>query len=170
MENVTEQTKRCTTCGIVKPLSEFHNQKGKKFGKAPRCKACAKIYNDNYHFEHRAERAVYQAEYNKTHPEVLERGRKKYAEEHKEEIRENRLIRESQPEYKEKKSKRARKAKVANPANSLFLQTRSRAKNSGIIFTIEESDIIIPKFVPFLASPLLGKKSLGPPTLHLLIE
>lgn len=40
MGAMTEQTKKCTRCGLVKPLSEFYRQKAAKDGHASICKTC----------------------------------------------------------------------------------------------------------------------------------
>lgn len=39
-----EQVKRCTKCSVVKPLEEFHRDKGGKHGRRARCKACVAGY------------------------------------------------------------------------------------------------------------------------------
>ncbi len=33
-------TKQCTKCGVVKPVEEFHVNKGRPDGRTPQCKAC----------------------------------------------------------------------------------------------------------------------------------
>lgn len=43
--NENEQTKRCTKCGEIKPLSEFHKCKIFKDGLSYTCKLCKKEYN-----------------------------------------------------------------------------------------------------------------------------
>lgn len=37
--------KRCSKCGEMKPLDEFHNDKWSKDGKQARCKACRKVHD-----------------------------------------------------------------------------------------------------------------------------
>ena len=44
---VTEQ--RCSSCGIVKPLSEFHKQANRKIGVSCRCKECAIKISKEWH-------------------------------------------------------------------------------------------------------------------------
>lgn len=34
------RTKRCTKCGVVKPVEEFHVNNGRPDGRTPQCKAC----------------------------------------------------------------------------------------------------------------------------------
>ncbi len=43
------ETKKCTKCGEVKLLIEFHKQKSGKGGIKPTCKKCCSIYIDTYH-------------------------------------------------------------------------------------------------------------------------
>jgi hypothetical protein len=47
--------KKCTKCGIQKPLSEFYNQKLGKNGKRANCKKCANLFNntnwEKYHYK-----------------------------------------------------------------------------------------------------------------------
>lgn len=38
-------TKKCTTCGEIKPLAQFYNSKASKDGKFPHCKECDRIKN-----------------------------------------------------------------------------------------------------------------------------
>lgn len=41
-----EGAKRCTVCGEVKPLDEFHSDSGSPDGRRPRCVPCVKRYDD----------------------------------------------------------------------------------------------------------------------------
>lgn len=93
-----------------------------------------------------------QREYAKTHPKKEYNG--SYYEKNK-----DRLIRQSKERYYREKEK--------NPIHILFLRLRSRAKEKGIEFNIEESDIIIPSICPFLGTPLffsLGKQTNNSPS------
>lgn len=40
MTECTEDSRRCTKCGFVKPLSDFRRKNDTKSGRASRCKAC----------------------------------------------------------------------------------------------------------------------------------
>ena len=148
-----EITKVCTKCGLEKPLSEYYNQKGQKHGKQPRCKACQKEYRQQYYQSNRETILIRTAEYQKNHPEVGRRSNKKYQETHKDEI--NRRARLRDAENPEQRALIRRKAKDANPIHGLFVQTRSRAKQSNIPFTIEESDLALPEVCPVLGIPLV---------------
>jgi hypothetical protein len=65
------QQKRCTKCGKVKPLSEFHNHARRRDGKSSQCKLC-----------HCAEAARYRAE----NAEKVRKSKRRYYEAHKQEI------------------------------------------------------------------------------------
>ena len=41
--------KKCTKCGIEKPLTEFHKHKETKDGLYGRCKQCARQYDKEYY-------------------------------------------------------------------------------------------------------------------------
>lgn len=148
-----EITKTCTKCGETKPLSEFYNQKGRKFGKSPRCKACAKNQNDKYYLEHREATLERQTEYAKNNPDVGRRSQKKYYATHTEEVRSRARLNDATTP--EDRAERRRRTKTGSPLHSLFIQTRSRAKQSGIPFTIDETELFLPEICPVLGIPLL---------------
>ena len=154
MMDTTEQTKACSKCGIVKPLSEFSKQASLPGGRKHQCKACDAKYHKQYYTENREQLLIDQAEYAKTHPEVCQKAKKKYADANIDKIRESRKVANLTPKRKENKAKTARKFKESNSAHTLFIQTRSRARKSGIPFTIEETDLLIPEICPVLGIPL----------------
>lgn len=59
------QTKRCTKCQDVKPVSEYRAQKGGKYGVRAVCKGCANRYDHDYKQrpEVKAARREYEREY-----------------------------------------------------------------------------------------------------------
>lgn len=61
--------KLCSVCGEVKPLSEFHKNKGRKSGVNSRCKPCRAIV-DHARYEAKVSRTV------PRHPQQSERSRK----------------------------------------------------------------------------------------------
>lgn len=109
-----------------------------------------------------------------TRKEINAKRRARYArlsEEEKEEFREK--VREYQAEhrqelnewakeYRQTNSDRTRatqkrahqKLKETNPSHSIWMETKKRAKARGITFTLEVSDIIIPKVCPILGIEL----------------
>lgn len=52
---MSEETKKCSKCGEVKPLSEFHKFKHSKDGLKPRCKPCNIFDANKYASEHKEE-------------------------------------------------------------------------------------------------------------------
>jgi len=46
-------TKRCTKCGEVKPLDEFHVDKNRSDGRRSACKDCARIRRQEYYWQNR---------------------------------------------------------------------------------------------------------------------
>ena len=55
---------------------------------------------------------------------------------------------------KEKILERTRIKRKENPAKCMWVSARARAKRQSIIFTIKESDIIIPSVCPILGIPM----------------
>lgn len=166
MENQI-QTKPCSKCGVSKHLSEFSNQSSMKDGKKHQCKACDALYKQQYYSQKRDHILEYQAEYDKEHPEVGRRANQKYYEVHGDDIRRKARERDAAapPEVK---TKARRKLKESNPLHSLFVQTRNRAKQSGIPFTIEETDLYVPEICPVLGIPLrweVGRRSPNTPSI-----
>lgn len=51
--------KKCSKCGILKPLDEFHKQKSSKSGRRSHCIACRKEYRDIHPKEIKAKRKEY---------------------------------------------------------------------------------------------------------------
>lgn len=163
-------SKTCTKCETVKPASEFPNQKAQRDGKAPRCKSCAHEYKLRHYAKNRERILAYQSEYAKNNPEVGKRGNENYRKNHPERVANYAKVRnERNPEVN---IRRRRKAKNDNPLHVLFTQTRSRARNSGIAFEIEEKHLSIPSRCPILDIPLHrteGFRTDGTPSLYKLI-
>ena len=70
--------RKCSECGVVKPLSEFPTDKAKKFGKKYRCKICStaknkkkytenKEYYQEYYQGNKEEKKVYTRKYYQGH-------------------------------------------------------------------------------------------------------
>lgn len=41
--------KRCATCGVIKPLEEYHRRRSSADGRQAECKACKQAYNRAYY-------------------------------------------------------------------------------------------------------------------------
>jgi len=110
------ETKRCTTCGEVKPLTEFHRDRTKPDGRRSRCKLCRAGYQREYYEENREKIAEYQREYYEENREKIA----EYQREYREENREKRAgyQREYREENREAERERSREycRCVKNPA------------------------------------------------------
>jgi hypothetical protein len=165
-----EQTKRCTKCGLVKPLNEFHNCKSFKDGKTYVCKSCAKERKRNRYLETRETTLAKCREYAIEHAVEISEYHKTYREENHEKIISHGYeYREANRESTSAKSKEERRTK---PEIHIFRGAKKRAKEKGLPFLIEQSDILVPDFCPILGIPLAvadGKFNDNSPTLDRLI-
>jgi hypothetical protein len=150
-----ELVQSCSKCKLVKSFDEFSNQSSLPTGKKHQCKDCDREYRLQYYADHRDKLLAQTAEYAKIHSDAARKYKQKYASAHVEERRESRKVENLTPESRERKTATARKFKKDNPVHTLFMQTRSRAKQSGIPFSLEESDLEIPDVCPVLGIPLL---------------
>ena len=79
MEHVL--SKICKKCGIDKPLNCFHNQKGQKDGKRPKCKDCRKAETQEYYAQNKdIMLQKSQARYEKNKEELNRNSRERWAE------------------------------------------------------------------------------------------
>lgn len=93
VDDHTTILKRCGKCGAEKSLSEFHNDKKCKYGKAASCKACVKAYGVKYreinsekcrenkrqYYEDNKEQCLKRTtEYQKAHPEQKRKSGREY--------------------------------------------------------------------------------------------
>jgi len=63
--------KKCSKCGIEKPLTEFCKDKTHKDGHKSRCKSCIAKYDAKYHAENPEKRAKRAAKYRAENPEKV---------------------------------------------------------------------------------------------------
>lgn len=56
-------TKRCSKCGVDKPLSEYHRDRQKADGHTPVCKACRRVCNRAYYQKNRPRRVEHKRQY-----------------------------------------------------------------------------------------------------------
>lgn len=163
-------TKICTNCGLAKLLSAFSNQKSQRDGKKHQCKECDREYKKQYYTENRENILEYQKQYSEKHPEVGRRSNQKYYDLHREDI--NRKARKREESNPELRKRSRRKLKNENPVHVLFMQTKSRAKQSGIPFDIKETDLSVPEICPVLGIPLhwdIGRRSPNTPSIDRLV-
>jgi hypothetical protein len=93
--------RKCSKCGIERPLTEFHKDKSKKDGRKPSCKTCRNHQNAKWYVQNKEKVKQYSAEYC-ANPENKER-RKQYGAEYY-----------ANPENKEKISKNRAERYVRN--------------------------------------------------------
>lgn len=72
------ETKRCTVCGLEKPLSEFYKDKRMTSGRTSECKECHKRQANNYYYNNWGKVREYQAEYLDTHRNEAKERNKQY--------------------------------------------------------------------------------------------
>lgn len=81
------ESKRCSKCGEVKPISEFHIRDRNKGSYVSRCKDCKKHYRKQYYEDNREKENKNSKRYNKEHSEEISTQKKQWYQEHKEDIR-----------------------------------------------------------------------------------
>lgn len=122
------QSKRCTKCGEVKPVSGFRRDRSKRDGRQALCKKCRcdydRAYDEDrqeerraYNEAHREERLAYQRAYREARREEIIDRQRDYRESHRNEIRDrDRDYREAHREEilaaKSKKKTEVRKASL----------------------------------------------------------
>ena len=143
------ESKKCTKCGELKPLSEFYNDKRvKKDGKTARCKKCLDDQKREYRQTHKDQRNEYERNRRETDEswkaDLAERNKKYY----------NKL-KEDEDRFKIYQDNRANWRKSLDPRYNMWMGARDRAYNKNIPFDIELEDIIIPDLCPILNIPLV---------------
>ena len=94
-----KETKRCTKCGKIKPLAEFHVRSDRKSGRRSACKTCSNAKSIAYHQENREQVLARQARHRESHREEENARSRIYRDGHKEEIRvRNRAYQEAHKE------------------------------------------------------------------------
>lgn len=78
--------KRCTQCGVIKPLAEFYKSANGKDGRMATCKQCKREYAKRYREVNREEIAAYQRAYRQGHREELAAYNRSYREANREEL------------------------------------------------------------------------------------
>lgn len=67
------ETKLCTKCGQVKPVSEFGKNKSKKDGLQSHCKECVKIYKKKHYEENKEQYKIRNQSYREHNRDRLNR-------------------------------------------------------------------------------------------------
>jgi len=72
------KSKRCSCCGELKPLDQFHRDKTCKDGRKSMCKECRCEYMKKHYAEHRDERREYYKKYRAEHRDEIREYKKDY--------------------------------------------------------------------------------------------
>lgn len=97
-------TKRCSTCGVEKPLTEFSKHKKSHDGIRSQCKDCDSVYRRAYYARNRERAYEVWRQYRNTHPDDIRAYKRDYHRRNSEAI--NQKLRErhqAQPEIKRAK-------------------------------------------------------------------
>ena len=163
MENQIQESplmKKCSKCGLEKPLEDFNSNISNKDGKHIWCKSCLKQY-----------RSMNKENIAKARERYMNNGGREKVAEHYFKNRENILINRKnkpKPDDEERRKRAAKRAKIRyylnreeilkrrvaeyhnNYEKSLWMKAKTRAKRKKIYFNIEVSDISIPEICPIL--------------------
>lgn len=85
MEDIITE-KKCSKCGVEKPITEFYKNKLGKYGVRSYCKICELLWGDKWRKNHPERAKEIQKNYKKNNPEKYKASQKKYRDTHKEEI------------------------------------------------------------------------------------
>jgi len=80
------ETKRCVTCGKIKPITEFAIRKLNKDGYSGQCKECLKLYMGQWRKSNKEHRRDYAKKYKHNNPDKIIAKRKRHYERHKDKI------------------------------------------------------------------------------------
>jgi hypothetical protein len=78
MLEILLQAKRCRKCKVIKPLSEFENNKKRKDGKGARCHECENERDRKYRAENKEKQNKRQRRWLAAHPEKKKEYKKKF--------------------------------------------------------------------------------------------
>ena len=78
------ETKKCSKCGEVKELGEFHKRAASRDGRQNRCKICARQQHKKYYQENKEKRRQYKKQHYQENEEKIKQCTKQYYQENKE--------------------------------------------------------------------------------------
>lgn len=174
--------KKCSRCGVEKPLEDFGKDQYTKDGKRIYCKACVLVTSRIWRKENPQRVTEIKAKSYEKNSEKSRKYSRRWRKENPERVKDNkRLWRETNREklrahlrakYRENPKKvidsvrlwtqknanvvkkRKREAFLRNPEKAMWQNAKSRAKKKGIPFSISVEDIKIPEICPILKIPL----------------
>jgi hypothetical protein len=151
MENI-EATKVCTKCGEVKPITEFYRDKANKDGRRPSCKSCDSAIRKQRYAKNPEKELAGIRQYAAKHKDKISEYHKEYRKENIEKlISEGYTYRKGRKEIVSEGQKEQRRT---NPEAYVWSAAKRRAKEFGLPFTIDKTDIIIPEVCPIFGLPL----------------
>lgn len=110
---ISTNQKRCTKCGLIKLLNEFHRERCAKDGRKPSCKECSKEYSQKWREANHEKAKENCRKWRRNNPKkVKEQNQQWYAANIE---RSRRLARERQAANPEKARKRARERRRESP-------------------------------------------------------
>ena len=86
VDSVVSEYKHCSTCGLTKLKSEFHEDKAKKDGYKGKCKGCIAKYNASYRQDNKETLAKKKAIYIQDNKEVIAKRNAIWRQDNREEI------------------------------------------------------------------------------------
>ena len=185
-------TKRCTKCGITKPLSDFNKHKTCRYGVRSQCKACDVAYSDKWkaenpeaarkhrsknHQTHKSERLTYNKLWIASNPDKIKAQRQRYHSNHRDERvsrsrqryatnKESHLeyMRRRYTENKEKIVAKIQEWRNKNPEKKLqYSHTRrAKIKGNGGTFTVQEWKELCSKYGNKCLVPGCDRTDLSP--------
>jgi len=119
--------KKCNKCGIEKEITEYYKNSSCNGGRMHCCKTCMAIYHK----------------------------KRQQRDDIKERVKIRRQEKLMDSFFIEKNRNMYREYRKNNKEKMLLLAARRRSKQKGLIFNIEEKDIMIPDMCPVLGIPLI---------------
>lgn len=111
------ETKTCSVCGEMKPLTDFNKDRGRKDGLQYRCKVCHSLMKKNHYIDNKEVVLTRNKQYRQTHGESILANKRKYRSENRGKIRalarkHGALDRQRNPEKHAAKASHRRAAKT----------------------------------------------------------
>lgn len=124
-----EPTKRCTGCGTVKPLSEFHKHSKGLMGRRSRCKACVCAHACQYRAANQEAVREYNRQYREANHEAVLEYNRRYREDESYREAEREYDRQRYADNREAERDRRRRHREANPEAAREYDRRHYAEN-----------------------------------------
>lgn len=123
-------TKKCTKCGEVKSLDQYHRSKNARYGRKPHCRSCAAIEGKRHYYAKHSERLAGMAQYRAQHREYFRRKGAEYRSSNGEKRRE--YNRQYHAKHREELNAKKREYHRRNPEVGRRAQRKRRAMIRGV--------------------------------------